>query len=319
MAPSRNERPLARSIPLGPGREFDLIRELVARWGPLAEGIGDDAAILPPVEGSVVLSTDTSVEGVHFRRDWLSPREIGLRAAAAALSDLAAMAAEPVGVLLALSIPERWLRDVGDLADGVADAVGEADTRILGGDVTRAAELAICVTVVGSAAAPLTRAGARPGDAVYVTGALGGPLSAVRAWQRGDRPAAAHRERFAHPRPRIQEARWLAAHGARAAVDISDGLVADLAHVARASGVRIVLEAERIPRVDGVGWREAAASGEEYEVAVTAGDPLDAPEFAERFGMPLTAIGRVRAGEPGVEVTLAGERVAAPGGWDHFS
>lgn len=305
---------------LGPGGEFDLIRALLARWGERARGVGDDAAILdvPPGE-RLVASADTSVENVHFRREWLAPREIGWRATAAALSDLAAMAAAPLGVLTSLTVPERWLADVPALADGIGDAVHEAEARIVGGDVTRGTELAIAVTVLGHSAAPLRRDAARVGDVVYVTGALGGPLAALRAWMRGAEPDAAARARFAHPVPRLHEARWLARHGASAAIDISDGLLGDLAHIAAASGARVAIELDALRTVAGVRPEDAARSGEEYELAVAAPARLDVAAFEREFHLPLTAIGRVERGPAEVRATLHGERVAPGGGFSHFS
>ena len=177
------------SIELGPGREFDIIRELLARWGPRALGIGDDAAMIHvPTGQQLVVSTDSSVEHIHFERAWLTPREIGYRATTAALSDLAAMAATPLGVLLALGLPKSWLDAAGDLGDGVGDAIDAAETLVRGGDITGASDLTIGVTVLGSTTAPLRRNGARIGDTVYVTGTLGGPGAALAAWQRGDTP-----------------------------------------------------------------------------------------------------------------------------------
>lgn len=305
---------------LGPGGEFDLIRALLARWGERARGVGDDAAVLQvPTGERLVASADTSVENVHFRREWLAPREIGWRATAAALSDLAAMAATPLGVLTSLTIPENWLPDVPALADGIGDAVREAETCIVGGDVTGGSELALAVTVLGHAVAPLRRDAARVGDVIYVTGALGGPLAALRAWRAGDEPDAVARSRFAHPVPRLREARWLAIHGASAAVDISDGLLGDLAHVAAASGVLIVLELDALRTIAGVRQDDAARSGEEYELAVAAPPRLDAAAFEREFHLPLTPIGRVERGPAEVRATLHAARVAPGGGFSHFS
>ncbi|MFL5577881.1 MAG: AIR synthase related protein, partial [Gemmatimonadaceae bacterium] len=154
----------AVSVPLGPGREFDAVRDMLRRWGAAASGVGDDCAVLDvPAGERLCVSTDASVEGVHFRAGWLTPREIGWRAAAAALSDLAAAGAAPLGLLLAVSVPARWRPDLGELADGVGAAARAAGAPIVGGDTTGAAAdaLSLTVTVLGSAVRPLGRGGAR--------------------------------------------------------------------------------------------------------------------------------------------------------------
>src|SRR5690349_5447142 len=256
---------------LGPGREFDIVREMQRRWGTLARGLGDDAAILDvPAGHRLVVSTDASVEDVHFRRGWLSPEEIGWRATAAALSDLAAMAATPLGFVVAVTLPDEWRDALPGLVDGIGHAARDAATAIIGGDLTRGRDLALTITVLGHAASPLARGGARPGDALWVTGRLGGPLAALRAFERGDAPLPAHRARFARPRPRLAEARWLAAHGARAAIDVSDGLLAEAAHLAAAGGVRLRVDLDRLPCVEGTSPSDAARSGEEYELLLAA-------------------------------------------------
>ena len=308
------------ATPLGPGHEFDVVRELQRRWGTLARGLGDDAAILdvPPGE-RLVVSTDSSVENVHFRRGWLTPEEIGYRATAAALSDLAAMAATPLGFVLAMALPDAWRDALPDLADGIGAASHACAAPIIGGDLSRGSELALTITVLGHATAPLQRRGARPGDVLYVTGVLGGPLAALRDFERGIAPAPEHRARFAHPVPRLAEARWLAAAGAHAAIDVSDGLVAEAGHLAAASGVRLRIALETLPRVDGVTMRDAAQSGEEYELLVAAPPGIDVTEFARRFGVPLTAVGEVSAGDPVAEATEGGVRVDLRSGHDHFS
>jgi thiamine-monophosphate kinase len=308
------------TVPFGPGREFELIRAFIDRWGSRAAGIGDDAAVLsPPLGTQLVVSTDASVENVHFRRDWLSAREIGYRAAASALSDLAAMAAEPLGLLAALSCPREWLGDLDEVMDGIGEAAERSGAPIVGGDLTAARELALTITVLGAAAEPVSRRGAQVGDGVYVTGILGGPLAATTALQGGREPAAAARERFARPTPRIREARWLANHGARAMIDISDGLVGDVAHIAAASGVHIVLELGPLPTVDDVTPAQAARSGEEYELVAVAPTALDVTAFTREFGVPLTHVGRVEAGVPGVDTCVDGVRVASAPGFSHFS
>jgi thiamine-monophosphate kinase len=309
-------------IALGPGREFDAIRAMLERWGSRARGIGDDAAIITMPRGdALIASVDSSVEGRHFRRGWLSPGEIGCRAVVAALSDLAAMAARPLGVLVALAVPVSWRNDLTAIADGIGNAVERARTVILGGNLTDAGELSITTTVLGSAFAPLTRAGARVGDHVYVTGRLGGPGSVVAALTAGTEPSTAARESFGKPTARIAEAIWLADRGATAAIDISDGLAGDLAHMAAASGVSIEVDVDRIPVVTGVAIEDALRSGEEYELVVTSGNVIDVADFEERFTIPLAEIGRVVSGDgtPSVVLLANGKRVANPLGHDHFS
>jgi thiamine-monophosphate kinase len=306
--------------PLGPGPEFDAIRALLRGYGGRARAIGDDGALLVVPEGEqLVVSTDASFEDVHFRRGWMTPADLGYRAAAAALSDLAAMAARPLGVVVALGVSDAWRAHLEALAEGIATALGDADTVVVGGNVSRARELSITVTVLGSTRSPLRRAGGRPGDLLWVTGRLGAPAAAIRRLVRGAPLDGDLRERFLRPRPRIAEALWLAAQGAHAAIDISDGLIADAWHLAAASGAGIEIELERIPLWPGSTAAEAAASGEEYELAVCAPAALDPAAFERLFGLPLTPVGRLFEGAPVVNATLVGERVAPAGGHDHFS
>ena len=313
--------PARSHLTLGAGVEFDAIRAMLRVWGAQATGIGDDAAVLPLPEGeSLVASTDASFEHVHFRRDWLTPREIGGRAAAAALSDLAAMAATPAGLLLALGIPPAWRGELDELAHGVGEVAAAALCPIIGGNVTRAGELSLTITVLGSSARPLERSGAHPGDVLYVTGMLGGPGAALDAFLRGAAPRDVERARFAAPRPRIAEGLWLAEHGARAAIDVSDGLVADAGHLAAASGARVVLDLASLPCLDGIAPESAASSGEEYELLVAFAPDVrpDARTFREQFGIPLSAVGHVTEGS-GVSFEVGGERVALRPGHDHLS
>ena len=326
---------------LGPGGEFDLVRRLVARLGARAAGVGDDCAVIaPPAGEQLVVSTDASVENVHFRKDWLSPREIGWRATAAALSDLAAMGARPLGVLVALALPERWRESFDELAEGIGESVAAAGTQVIGGDTSAADELALTVTVLGSAARPLLRSGGRPGDRVYVTGRIGGPIAALRSLRAGKEPRPEARHRFARPEPRLREGQWLAEQGASAAIDISDGLAADLGHLAAASGLRLVVELERLaiheedartgawatvdrPPPSHAQLLDAARSGEEYELVVLSSSSLDVRRFEQAFRLPLREIGRAEAVEagasPGVTLLARGARVDLPGGHDHFS
>lgn len=307
---------MSKETALGAGAEFDAIRLLLQRWGDCAEGIGDDAAVWRPPRGEqIVMSVDTVVEGRHFRRGWLAPGEIGYRAVTAALSDLAAMAARPAGVLIAFVISDEWREALPALADGIGDAVRSARTLIRGGNISGGSELSITTTVFGHAFAPLMRSGARVGDRVYLTGRLGGPGAALAALNAG-RSDERFRGRFTRPTSRIDEARWLASSGASSAIDISDGLIADARHLAAASNVRLDLDAARVPLVEGAERRAALESGEEYELIVT-GESFDTRAFEARFGIPLTEIGRVGEGPSDVHVT--GARVENIGGHDHLS
>ncbi len=320
-----------QSSALGPGPEFDRVRRIAAALGQRASGLGDDCAVLVPADALLVASTDVSVEGVHFRRDWLSLEEIGWRATAAALSDLAADGAEAAGVLVALTVPDDASDDdlVAAMA-GAGAAAAEVGARVVGGDLSAGAVWSLAVTVLGWASAPVTRAGARPGDGLWVTGALGAARAALEAWQRGDRPGDEARRAFAHPVPRIHAGRWLARHGAGAMIDVSDGLGADAAHLAAASGAAMALELDRVPvaapaeaeagRLGVPPAQFAAESGEEYELLVALPESFvaeDALAFRSVTGLDLTRVGQVRRGA-GVQATLAGSSVALAG-YDHFS
>lgn len=314
---------------MGAGGEFDAIRSLLAVWGPLADGIGDDAAVLePPVGERLVLSTDASIEDVHFRTAWLSAEEIGARATASALSDIAAMGARALAVLVALEVPARRHDRLSALAAGIGRVVAEADARIIGGNITRSERLGLTLTVIGSAVHPVLRRGAMVGDALWVTGHLGGPQGALRAWLAGREPTASDRSRFAAPVPRLREGAWLAAVGAHAMVDISDGLSADAGHLAAASGVTCELWLDSLPLAAGCTSTDALGSGEEYELLVATAPNLDAHDFARRFGVPLTRVGvvRERAGTATPLVVLRQREGASehlhvdlPAGHDHFS
>lgn len=304
---------------LGAGAEFDAIRRMLERWGPRARRIGDDAAVITTLgDRALVVSTDTSVENVHFRRGWLTPEEIGYRATAAALSDLAAMGAKPLGLLAAIALPEEWRSKLDALGDGIGEAAELADAPILGGDMSRASELSLTITVLGTARDVMYRTTARAGDSVYVTGSLGGPLAALQDLEEGRLPAPAERQRFARPVPRIHEAAWLSRHGARAAIDISDGLAADLAHLAAASRVSITIDMESVPRFGGATADDAMRSGEEYELIVTSPVVIESHAFRECFGLDLTRIGSVEKGSGEVRFMAGGGQVEIASGYLHF-
>jgi len=320
-----------RLVRLGPGAEFDLIRRFVSGEHPLPPevlvGPGDDAAVL---EGGWVLTVDVSVEDVHFRRAWLSDHEIGYRAAAGALSDLAAMAAKPVGLLVSLAAPRGGRVDVEAVHAGVREMGESVGASVIGGDLSRSpGPLMIDVAAIGRTERPLLRGGAEPDDEVWVTGSLGASAAAVHSWESGGAPSSELREAFARPRPRIAEARALAeAKVARAMIDVSDGIAGDAGHVAAASGVRITLEAAAVPvapaAVAALGaeraFELALHGGEDYELCFVARPgAVDAAAFERDHGVPLTRVGWVSAGE-GVWIhDWEGEtHPVVRGGFDHW-
>jgi thiamine-monophosphate kinase len=264
--------------------ELGLLAEL-ERQG-LARGIENDAALLA---GGVVVTQDALVEGVHFRLGWISWRELGFRAGAVNLSDLAASGAEPDGLIVSLGAPgETELEDVLELYRGLA----ETGAPVLGGDTTAAAELILSVTAVGRSERVPGRGGAHPGDLVVVTGPLGASGAAFRE------------ERLVRPPIRLVEGRRLARH-AHALLDVSDGLARDAGHMAARSGCRVAIEVERVPLADGAEIRDLGF-GEDYEL-------LAAVEDADGFAV----IGRCEEGE-GVLLLLDGEPVELSG-WEHFT
>jgi len=304
---------------MGAGREFDRIRRFAEVMGDAGRGWGDDAATLSlGSDGWLVASIDLSIEGVHFQRSWLSCEEIGWRAAMAAMSDLAAEGAEPLGVLVSVGsrrdMPDG---DVEEVMRGIGAAVRAVGTTIVGGDLSSSGMLVVDCCALGRAERPVRRVGASPGDGIWVTGALGGPLAALTAWRKGEEPAPSHRARFARPEARLGMGRWLAAHGATAMIDVSDGLAQDAGHLAAASGVGIVLELDRLPLAEGVRdalW--AAGSGEEYELLVAM--PESFGSEADVAPHALTRVGECVEGR-GVETRLAGRVVPSPSGFDHFA
>ena len=262
--------------------EFGLLAELERRG--LAEGIEHDAAVFD----GLVVTQDALVEGVHFRFDLLAWRELGARAAAVNLSDLAASGAEPLALLVSLGLPaETRLDDVLELYEGL----NERNVPVRGGDTTRADRVVLSVTALGRAERVPGRAGARPGDLVVVTGPLGAA-------------GAAFREGGLSPVPdRVEVGKRLAAV-ATAMLDLSDGLARDAAHIAERSGVLLEVELERVPLAPGASLDDVGF-GEDYELLATTPDPLE-----------FTVVGRVEEGE-GVVLRLRGEPYALRG-WEHF-
>jgi len=325
--------------------EHELIAKLVERLPPPGSRVrvasGDDAAIVEPSGAATATSIDAIVEGVHFTLPQFPLAAAGRKALAAALSDLAAMGAEPGEAYVALGAPEHLdpeqLLEVGE---GLAEVAEREQVAVAGGDVTRSPVLMLCVACVGHerpGARLVTRAGAEAGDVVAVTGELGGAAAALEllSADRADGEPAIEDEirgrllaRQLDPRPRIAAGRALAAAGAGAMIDVSDGLGADLGQLARASAVAIEISLERVPVAEGVaevvgdedrGRELALASGEEFEL-LTCIPPdrfADAAAAVERSGYRLTSIGEVGEGERGAVSDDAGRRIEALG-FDHM-
>lgn len=327
---------------MGSGAEFDLIRRLLATansrghapdapdvsvGGGVWLGAGDDAAVVDG--GRLVLSSDLTVEDVHFRRSWVTFAEVGERAVTAAASDLAAMAAAPVAVLISLAVAAEEADVVlSQLGDGIGTALGKLGAPLVGGDLsTSPGPVFIDVTVVGSCDEPVKRSGALGGDELWVTGVLGGSAGAVRVWRENGQPTPGLRESFVRPTARIAEARWLAGQGhVRAMIDLSDGLVGDAGHLAAASSVRVVIDPRRVPVHPDLTGDDALSlamsGGEDYELCFASPPGVTGPrvgEFRERFGIALTRVGHLEEGS-GVEIVGVGDAPrGVAGGFDHFS
>jgi thiamine-monophosphate kinase len=264
--------------------ELGLLAELEQRG--LIAGVEHDAAQLA---GGLVVTQDTLVEGIHFRLDWISWRELGFRAAAVNLSDLAASGADPEALVVTIAAPPQTeLADVLELYEGLI----ESGVLIAGGDTTAAGQVVLTVTALGHSARAPGRAGARPGDLLVVTGPLGASGAAFRS------------KGYVRPPVRLDEGKHLA-RTAHAMLDISDGIAVDAGHLARRSGVRCVIELDRVPLADGAAIGDLGF-GEDYEL-------LAAVEDADGFAV----IGRVEAGE-GIELLFHEAPHALPG-YEHFA
>lgn len=318
---------------LGPGKEFDRIRGILTQiegiTGDIAD-LGDDCALITMGSTTLAISIDNSLEDVHFRTDWLDFKEIGFRAAGAALSDLAADGATPLGVLVSLGVPavpkKNGADPAAEIMAGVATMVNNLDAKVLGGDLTRSDKYVVDVCVIGTVERPVRRSGAREGDALWVTGYLGGAAVALQRFRDGQRMPDALRNRYACPEPRIAAGQWLGTHGATAMIDISDGLVADAQHLAAASEVGLEINLEAIPCWDSVDAMAAVSSGEEFELLCTMpptfGDST-ASSFRAQTGLQLTRIGSCLRGaggrRGGLRLLENSKPVQLPVGYDHFS
>ena len=301
----------------------------------MLRGIGDDAAVVRARPVSVT-SVDAMIEGVHFRLEdgWSTPAEVGHRALAGALSDLAAMGADPGEAYLVLGLPGGFgERRPLELVRAAAELACATGTAIAGGDVVSAPVLVVSFTAVGWAEEAdrlLAREGARPGDLVGVTGRLGGAGAALAVMEGRAAATDARRgllERANRPWPRLAEGRAVAMAGAHAMIDLSDGIATDAGHLARASGVRLRLQLPALPLAEGVSevaaelaipaWQLAAAGGEDYELCFCAPPDTRArvqESVAELGDVEVTWVGEVLEGPPAVELLVErGEQVSLQG------
>lgn len=311
---------------VGDAGEFGVIARVTAGLEPVATtlvGPGDDAAVVAAPDGRVVASTDMLVENRHFRRDWSTAEDVGHKAAARAFSDISAMGAAPTSLLVALAAPADLPLDwVDGVMTGLRAECAAVDAAVVGGDVTAADTVTLALTALGdlAGAAPVQLSGARAGDVVAVAGRLGWASAGFAVLGRGFRSPVSVVSAHRRPEPPYFEGPRAAALGATSMTDISDGLVADLGHVARASGVRIELQGEAVGvpaklaevgaalNVDPMVW--VLTGGDDYALAATFPGGTDLPE-------PWRVIGSVTdtVGEP--EVRVDGRRWPV-GGHEHF-
>jgi thiamine-monophosphate kinase len=303
--------------------------------GILTFGIGDDCAVLRPRRGEeLVVTTDLSLENVHFRRDWHPPQSVGHRCLARGLSDLAAMGAHPEAAFLSLALPPEltgsWLQG---FLDGLMALAEHHRVPLAGGDTAksppgmgkRGGLVVADIVLLGSVprGKSLLRSGARPGDLLYVTGSLGGSAAELRELERRParyRGAAEEGHPHLYPEPRLATGRKLMRRGlATAAIDVSDGLSTDLAHLCEESRVSAEIDAEALPVDARASLDQALHGGEDYELLFTARPKAVVPR--QLGGVLVHAIGRMKkpGRKPLVEISRDGKRtVLAAAGWEHF-
>lgn len=328
--------------------EFRLIARLEDRLqgsqsSRIIRGIGDDCAVVQPSEGmELLLTVDTQEEGVHFRREWATPEDIGWRCLAVNVSDIAAMAGSPLGAVVALSLPAALeVAFIEAFYDGMQAHAARYDCPVIGGNVSRrtAETMSVTITVLGEAprGCSVYRSGAQIGDEIWVTGGLGGARAGLAVLGQPARVTGLATERvvtrYRRPQPRLHEAQYLRQHAdLHSLLDLSDGLSSDLRHVCEASKVAADVEADRIP-IDEEVRRIAAAyevepltyalhGGEDFELCLTVPPGgLDGvrEDFERRFQCRLVRVGTILQGSGVVLVRPDGTHEALPArGYDHF-
>ena len=276
--------------------------------------IGDDAAVVASPGGTLLLTADAVVGGVHADLALMGLDDVGWKALSAAVSDVAAMGGTPAYALVTVSGPPST--DVELLYGGIAEAVDAYACPVVGGDLSQGSQLVVSVSVLGHTGRqpPVLRSGARPGDTIYVTGPLGASAAGLRLLRAGGAdPADPRVHAHRRPRARLPEGRAAAAGGAGAMVDVSDGLAADVRHLAEASKVGVVLDA--VPVADGASMDEALGGGEDYELVFSAADDVRVTTSFSRSGLrPPVPIGRCSA-DP--DERLLGLEPLPVAGWEH--
>lgn len=295
--------------------------------GLVTLGIGDDCAILQPAaKTEIVVTTDLSLEGRHFRRDWHSPESVGHRCLARGLSDVAAMGARPLAAFLSLALPpgtkDAWIRRFFEGLRALAERHG---VPLAGGDTAQAPNEFILADIVVVGSVPrgkaLRRSGAHAGDRLFVTGSLGGAAAELDQMRSGQSRPVQNGSQEDHPQmfpePRIKMGEWLRKNGwATACIDLSDGLSSDLAHLCRESGVGAEIVADRLPLGTGATVEQALYGGEDYELLFAAPPTARLPK--KIAGVPVKEIGRITTGKA-IWITEAGRRrKLKPRGWEHF-
>ncbi len=318
------DQPPESSDQVGALGEFGVIRRVTAGRAPgraTLLGPGDDAAVVVAADGRVVVCTDVLVEGVHFRLAWSTPQQVGRKAVAANLADVAAMGAVPTAVVVGLGCPPSTpVATVDGLAAGLWEEAGTVGIGVVGGDVVSAGQVVLSVTALGDLQGrdPVTRSGARPGDVLAICGRIGWAAAGLAVLSRGFRSPVAVVGAHRVPEPPYAAGPQAAVAGATAMIDVSDGLLADAAHVAAASGVGIDVTSAAVPLpqrlvdvasalgADPLHW---VLTGGEDHALLAAFPPVAAPPKG------WTVIGEVREGEG---VLVDGRPYEGPAGWDHF-
>ena len=304
--------------------EFGLIDRVVERLGTSAAvvvGPGDDAAVVLAPDGRVVATTDVLVEGVHFRLDWSTAYDVGRKAAAASLADVAAMGGTATSLLVGLGappdVPVSWATD---LADGLRDEAAVVGAVVVGGDTVTSDRVVVSVTALGDLAgrAPVLRSGAQPGDRVVLAGRLGWSAAGLALLQHGGLPVEVLVQAHLRPTPPYALGPVLADAGATAMCDVSDGLVADLGHLARASGVHIDVESRRFAREPLLGRAARVVGAHPLDFVLTGGED-HALVATLPSGVPLPdGVSRIGLVRPGAGVRVIGWKPASTS-WDHFA